>query len=315
VTWQPHARPADVTTVAVVGAGLIGAGWTAYFLARGLDVRVYDPSIAAAGSVKGQVLAMWPAMVAAGIAKSAGLREPIVCRSLEDACSGAGFVQENGPERVELKRALMAQIDAALPPGVVIASSSSSLLPSNYQGDAATPARILAAHPFNPPSLVPLVEIAGGALTAPEAIDWTIDFFRRIGKAPVKVRREVPGYIANRMAAALYREAVHLVASGVASVADVDAAIVNGPGLRWAVMGPHMLYHLGGGPGGYAHYLDHLGPAQEARWATLETAPLDATLKVELVTQLQQELTTLAGRDPAMIRDEGITSILAMRRR
>ena len=313
MTWTPHIAPEQARTVAIVGAGLIGSGWAAYFLARGLAVRVHDPSEAAASAVPAHVRTAWPAMHRAGIAADASPGAPVLCATLEEACSGADFVQENGPEQADLKRDLMARIAAAVPAGVVIASSSSSLLPSDYQRDAAAPQRILAAHPFNPPSLVPLVEVAGGALTAPEAVDWALAFFGCVGKVPVRVRREVPGYIANRMTAALYREAVHLVASGVASVADVDAAVVNGPGLRWAVMGPHLLYHLGGGTGGYAHYLDHLGAAQEARWATLETAPLTPALKATLVAQLEESLAALKGADPAALRDNGITTLLAMR--
>jgi 3-hydroxyacyl-CoA dehydrogenase len=205
----------------------------------------------------------------------------------------------------------MARIDSAAAPDVVIASSSSSLLPSDYQQDAAHPSRILAAHPFNPPSLVPLVEVAGGVLTDPDAVDWALAFFRHVGKRPIHVKREQPGLVANRMTAALFREAVDLVASGVASVEDVDAAICHGPGLRWAVMGPHLLYHLGGGAGGYRHYLDHLGPSQEARWASLRTTALTPDVRQRLIEGVEAELGALGLTAPEQRRDAAMADILA----
>ncbi len=309
---HPLGDPRAVDTVALIGSGLIGAGWAAYFLARGLSVRCYDPDPAAFERMRGSIAAVWPHMRRAGLAATDDPPPFEAFDTIEAACAGAGFIQENGPENLAVKQRLMQQIDAAAAPGAVIASSTSSLLPTDFQSLAARPDRILAAHPFNPPSLVPLVEIVGGDLTAPEAVDWAMAFFAQVGKRPIRVRREVPGYVANRMTAALYREAVDLVASGVATVEDVDAAIASGPGLRWAVMGPHLLYHLGGGPGGYRHYLDHLGPAQERRWATLKTPELTADLKAELVAGVEAEIAALGGGDLETRRDEALAEILAI---
>src|SRR5262249_54332596 len=154
-------------------------------------------------------------------------------------------------------------------PNVILASSSTALMPSDIQARCSDPARVIVAHPFNPPHLVPLVEIVGGTRTAPAVIERALAFFKEIGKAPIHLKKELPGHLANRLQAALYREAVHLVASGAASVADVDAAVTNGPGLRWAIMGPHLTYHVGGGRGGIAEYFEKLGPSQQARWADL----------------------------------------------
>jgi 3-hydroxyacyl-CoA dehydrogenase len=294
-----------------VGAGLIGAGWAAYFLAQGLEVWACDPSPAAPERLAAAVQGVWPLMRRAGLVRVQGDAPAVHFAELDAVCGQAQFILENGPEEIGAKRALMARIDAAAPPGVVIASSSSSLMPSHYQQDAAQPGRILAAHPFNPPSLVPLVEIAGGALTDEDAVDWTLDFFRHVGKRPIHVKREQPGLVANRMTAALFREAVDLVASGVASVADIDAAICNGPGLRWAVMGPHLLYHLGGGAGGYRSYLDHLGPSQEARWASLRTTALTPEVRDRLVEGVDAELQALDLTDPEQFRDAAMADILA----
>jgi carnitine 3-dehydrogenase len=306
-------RPAPdaVRRVGLVGAGLIGAGWAAYFLAQGLEVFAFDLSPAAADRMDGLIRNVWPVMRRAGLVRVDGEPPSVRFGSLSEICTVADLVIESGPESLPVKRALMTEIDAVTRPDVVIASSSSSLLPSDYQRDAAQPGRILGAHPFNPPSLVPLVEIVSGDRTAPDAADWSMAFFKAIGKRPIRVRREQPGFIANRMTAALYREAVDLVASGVASVEDVDAAICYGPGLRWAVMGPHLLYHLGGGAGGYRHYLDHLGPSQEARWATLRSSPLSPEVRTALVDGVEEEMQALALTAPEALRDAALADILS----
>ena len=312
---QQEQRPAPdaARRVGLVGAGLIGAGWAAYFLAQGLEIWAYDPSPDAPEALRAQVAGVWPLMRRAGLVHIEGDAPPVRFASLAEVCAGADFILEQGPESIALKRALMAEIDALAAPHVVIASSSSSLLPTDYQKDAAHPGRILGAHPFNPPSLVPLVEVVGGVLTDASSVDWTVAFFRAVGKQPVRVNREQPGFVANRMASALYREAVDLVATGVASVEDVDAAISHGPGLRWAVMGPHLLYHLGGGAGGYRSYLDHLGPSQEVRWASLNTTALTPEVREQLIAGVQAELAALGLSRPEEARDEAIADILAAR--
>jgi carnitine 3-dehydrogenase len=255
--------PPSIRRVAVVGAGTIGASWTAYFLAHGLDVTVSDPAATAPDLVKRTIDRVWPSLVQLGLAPEAS---PDRVRFVSDpvaAVEGAEFVQENGPEKEDLKIALFARLDAALPVATIIASSSSGLLISRIQSGCAHPERTVIGHPFNPPHLMPLVEVVGGERTSGDTIARTMAFYREIGKHPIHIRAEVTGHIANRLQAALWREAIHLVDTGVASVADVDAAVSYGPGLRWALMGPSLTFHLGGGEGGMEHFMAHLaGPMQ-----------------------------------------------------
>ena len=302
-----------VEQIGLVGAGLIGAHWAAYFLAQGFAVSAFDPDPRAPARVAATVAEIWPVMRQAGLVRIAGEPPAVAFAPLRDVCGRADFIMENGPETVEAKTALIAEIDAMTAPEVIIASSSSSLLPSDYQSQAAQPGRVLGAHPFNPPSLIPLVEIVPGRLTEAASVEWAMKFFADIGKHPIHVRREQAGFVANRMTAALFREAVDLVASGVATVEDVDAAICQGPGLRWAVMGPHLLYHLGGGEGGYRHYLEHLGPSQEARWATLRTSALTPALREQLIAGVEDELRALGMEAPASQRDQALGEILRLR--
>jgi carnitine 3-dehydrogenase len=299
--------------IGIVGAGLIGAHWAAYFLAQGFAVSAFDPDPRAAARLSAIVADIWPVMQQAGLVRLSGTPPSVAFAPLREVCSRADFIMENGPETVAAKTALIAEIDAMAASDVIIASSSSSLLPSDYQSQAAQPGRVLGAHPFNPPSLIPLVEIVPGRLTAAASIEQAMKFFADIGKHPIHVRREQAGFVANRMTAALYREAVDLVASGVATVEDVDAAICHGPGLRWAFMGPHLLYHLGGGEGGYRHYLDHLGPSQEARWATLRTSSLTPALREQLIAGVEDELRALRMKEPAQQRDKGLGALLQLR--
>jgi carnitine 3-dehydrogenase len=299
--------------IGIVGAGLIGAHWAAYFLAQGFAVSAFDPDPRAAARLSAIVADIWPVMQQAGLVRLSGTPPSVAFAPLREVCSRADFIMENGPETVAAKTALIAEIDAMSAPDVIIASSSSSLLPSDYQSQAAQPGRVLGAHPFNPPSLIPLVEIVPGRLTTADSVEQAMTFFADIGKHPIHVRREQAGFVANRMTAALYREAVDLVASGVATVEDVDAAICHGPGLRWAFMGPHLLYHLGGGEGGYRHYLAHLGSSQEARWATLRTSSLTPALREQLIAGVEDELRALQMKEPAQQRDKGLGALLQLR--
>lgn len=281
-------RSEEVRTVAVIGCGLIGGAWAAYFLSRGLDVRAYDPlpdGEARLAAVVKDALADLEMLGGARL----GQGELSYFVDMADAVAGADYVQENAPEKIALKQDLLQAIDALAPADVVIGSSTSSFPASDLQAKCAHPQRVVVAHPFNPPHLVPLVEIVRGGLTDPPAQDAAYRFFERIGKAPVRVAKEAVGHLANRMSAALWREAVHIVAEGIASVEDVDRAIRFGPGLRWAIDGPHMLYHLGGGEGGIDAYLRHLGPAQEARWATLGAPTLDADTCGKLIAGVAEE--------------------------
>jgi carnitine 3-dehydrogenase len=299
----------NVQRVAVVGTGVIGISWAAHFLAHGLDVVATDPAPGAEERLRADVAAIWRTV------------QPVAGASLERlsftadagaAAAGADFVQENGPEREDVKHWLFAVLDEAARPEVVLASSSSGLLPSVIgRGAPGHPERVLIGHPFNPPHLIPLVEVVPGEKTAEEAVEAAIAFYAAVGKKPIRLRQEVPGHIANRLQAALWQEAYSLVERGVATVADIDTAIANGPGLRWAVLGPFLNKHLSGGPGGIAHDLEHLGPPTEKWWRDLGQVTLTPELVAKLVAGVDEEL---AGMDPAELvarRDVVLNALLA----
>jgi carnitine 3-dehydrogenase len=303
----------SVQRVAVVGTGVIGASWAAHFLARGLDVVATDPSPGAEDRLRSDVAAIWP-----GLAPVAGASPERLTFTADpgEAAAQADFVQENGPEREDVKHRLFAVLDEAARPEVVLASSSSGLMPSVIaRGCPAHPERVLIGHPFNPPHLIPLVEVVPGEKTAEEAVAAAVAFYTAVGKKPIRLRQEVPGHIANRLQAALWQEAYSLVERGVATVADVDTAIANGPGLRWAVLGPFANQHLSGGPGGIAHILEHLGPPTEKWWRDLGQVTLTPELNATLVAGVDEEL---AGVDPAELvarRDAVLNALLAAKAR
>ncbi|MBT5415650.1 MAG: 3-hydroxyacyl-CoA dehydrogenase [Rhodospirillaceae bacterium] len=249
--------PDSVSRVAIVGTGTIGASWCTYFLARGMAVAAYDPMAGAEARTRGFVERAWRDLEALGLVRDgAGPDALSFAASLEDAVAEAEFIQENGPEDQAKKGALFAAIDAACPPETIIASSTSALVMSPIQAHCARPERCVNAHPFNPPHLMPLVEVSGGDRTEDEAIAWTMKFYTAIGRVPVRLNREVYGHIANRLQYALYNEAVRIVLDGIANVADVDAAVRNGPGLRWGIQGPFLNYHLAGGEGGLERFYE-----------------------------------------------------------
>ncbi|HUA55948.1 MAG TPA: 3-hydroxyacyl-CoA dehydrogenase NAD-binding domain-containing protein [Candidatus Sulfotelmatobacter sp.] len=297
-----------VRTVAVVGAGTIGASWAAWFLARGCDVVASDPASGGEAFVRRFVAEAWPALIRLGLAAGADPgRLRFTADPVEAACLG-DMVQESAPERLELKQELLGRIDAALAPERVIASSTSGFTVSAMQVRMRHPERLVVGHPFNPPHVIPLVEVVGGGRTAEAAVDWALAFYRAVGKHPIRILKEVPGHLANRLQMALWREAVHMVAEGVASVADVDAAIALGPGLRWAIMGPALTFHLAGGEGGMAHFLDHFGGFMEARWRELGSPKLTPELGRKLIDGVAEEaagrsVTALAGQRDACLLD------------
>ncbi|SCK06589.1 3-hydroxyacyl-CoA dehydrogenase [Variovorax sp. HW608] len=293
----------DVKRVAVVATGVIGASWAAYFLARGLDVDATDPSPGAEERLRGAVAQHWPTLARFGLAEGASVDRLRFHARLEDAVAEADFVQENGPERLDVKAELFRRMDAAARPHVILASSSSGLAISGVQAQCAHPERVVLGHPFNPPHLIPLVEVVGGERTSADAIARTMAFYAAIGKRPIHVRREVKGHIANRLQAALWREAFHLVDQGVASVADIDTAIAHGPGLRWAVMGPFMNLHLSGGAGGIAHVLDHLGGPIEEWWHDLGAPSMTTELKKRVAAGVADELGERRTADLEAARD------------
>ncbi len=255
----------EVRRVAVLGAGTIGASWTALFLAGGLEVSIYDPAAGTETRVKAFVERAWPTLERLGLVRVAAPAAPSFHQSPAAAVEGAGWVQENGPENLEAKRALYAAMEPGLGADAVVASSTSGIMPSELQAGRQGEGRYIVAHPFNPPHLIPLVELVGGRATEPAAIDRAEAFYQSVGKVTIRVRREVPGHVVNRMQAALWREAINLVLAGVADLEDVDRGIAYGPGLRWAIMGPHATHHLAGGRGGLRHLLEHIGPGLQ-RW-------------------------------------------------
>ena len=260
----------EIKRVAVVGTGVIGASWAAQFLAKGLDVSAYDPGPGAEDRLREFVDGAWPALSQLGLSSGASVKRLSFSAELAEALEEVDFVQENGPEREDIKIETYAKMDELLPADIILASSSSGLTMSPIQEGCRHAERCLIGHPFNPPHLIPLVEVVGGQKTSPKAIEQAIDFYTSIGKHAIHVRKELPGHVANRLQAALWREVVHLVDEEVVSVADVDAAICWGPGLRWGAMGPVMLTHLGAGAaGGLRKMLDHLGGPLESWWRVL----------------------------------------------
>jgi 3-hydroxyacyl-CoA dehydrogenase len=301
-----------VTRVAVVGTGVIGASWTALFLARGLDVVASDPAPDAEKRLRAGIAEHWPVLERRGLAEGAAPERLTFVTDPADAVAEAGFVQENGPERLDVKHQLFARLDAAAPPGTVLASSSSGLLPSAIaRGCPGHPDRVLIGHPFHPPHLIPLVEVVPGERTSPAAVDQAMAFYTALGKRPIRLRQELPGHVANRLQAALWREAYSLVDRGVASVADIDTAIAHGPGLRWAILGPFLNQHLSGGAGGIAHVLAHLGPPMEAWWNDLGRPALTPELVAALVAGVDAELAGISATDLEARRDSVLDALLA----
>lgn len=285
-----------IQRIGLVGAGTIGVSWAAYFLAQGLEVIAWDPDASAREAFADRVATD---MVTLGVAP----QPPKIAASQAQAVAEAHLVVESAPESVVLKRRLLRELQAAAPAQALIASSTSSLRHSDIAGEIADPSRVVIAHPFNPPHLVPLVELYGPDL---DVVKRLAAFYRRIGKQPVVMRKEMVGHIANRLSSALWREALYLLQEGVASVEEIDRAVTAGPGRRWAIQGPFLTYHLGGGRGGIRHYLDHLGPSQEYRWASLGEPVMDEAFKQHIVEGVDaairgQAIAPLVERRDAML--------------
>ncbi len=278
-----HASFSSVHTIACVGAGTIGAGWAAYFLAKGYHVRVWDPAPDATAKVRQLIDAAWPALTQLGLHPDASPANFTVHTDLAEAVTGVGFVQESAPEVLELKQNLLADIDAVTAPGVVIASSTSGYSMTDMATRAADPSRLVVGHPFNPPYLIPLVEVVGGKFTGPSAVQWAAGFYEYIGKSVITLDREVPGFIANRLQEALWREALHMIDNGEATVEQIDRSITDGPGLRWPIHGPMTTFHLAGGQGGMRHMLEHFGPSLKSPWTRLEAPELTDALRENVI--------------------------------
>lgn len=276
-----------IRTIAVIGTGTIGASWTALFLGAGKVVRASDPAPGAEERLRAAVGQAWPSLEALGRHGDQTAEEALARLTFHadpaEAATGADFVQENAPERIEIKRDTYAKLESALRDDVIIASSTSGIMPSELQAGMTHPERLVVGHPFNPPHLVPLVEIVPGGQTSEQVAEDATAFYRAIGKTPVRLHKEVTGHIANRLQGAILREAVYLALEGVASVKDIDLALAEGPGQRWSIMGQCAVFNLAGGIGGMAHFLEHLGPAVQDWWDDLGAPKLDDAAKKVLI--------------------------------
>jgi carnitine 3-dehydrogenase len=305
-------RPEAVGTVAVVGTGVIGGGWAAHFLRRGYDVVAWDPAPEAEHRLSELLDTAWPSLEKLGLGAGAGRDRLRWVDTLEDALADSDFVQESSPEVLEAKVALLAEIDRLTSPEVVVASSTSGLLMSDMAVDCTNPGRFLVGHPFNPPYLIPLVEVVGGRKTDPDAVTWAEAFYTAAGKTSLTMEQEVPGFVGNRLQEALWREALHMVDSGQATVQQIDDSIAHGPGLRWAIMGPMLTFHLAGGPGGIGHMLDHFGPALLEPWTRLEAPPLTPELRDRVVAGAVEAAGGRSVSELAQERDAFLVDLLLL---
>jgi 3-hydroxyacyl-CoA dehydrogenase len=300
--------------VAIVGTGLIGASWASLFLAKGLQVVATDPAPNAEASLRKFVETAWLPLKRLGLSAGASQSNLKFTTDLAQAVAGVDLVQENGPERIEFKQKLYGQLDELLAPEVIIASSSSGLTMSEIQKGAKThPERCVIAHPFNPPHLIPLTEIVGGAKTSEATIQRVTEFYSSIGQKTVRVNKEMPGHVANRLQSALAREVYYLVAEGVVSAADVDTALSWGPGLRWGVMGNMMLNHLGGGPGGIEHFFHQFSGPMTAWWKTLGSPVLTPEVQQNLIDSVHAEVGSRSIAELEAERDEVLLGLLELR--
>lgn len=300
----------EITKTAVIGAGVIGASWTALFLAAGMDVNIYDPSETAKQDVNEYVERAWPTLLELGLAIEGRKGKLYFFDKASDAVKGAQFIQENVPERIEIKHALFAEIEPHLLEDAIVCSSASGLMVSEMQKGWQNPSRFILGHPFNPPHLIPLVELLANEKTDDEVLEIAEAFYKQVGKITIRVNKEVPGHVANRLQAALWREAIHLVDTGVASVEDVDKAVWSGPGLRWAAMGPHMLFHLGAGAGGLEEFCNRYTPSFHRWWEDLGEVQLNKELAEKLSSGVKEEASGKQVEDMSQTRDELISAML-----
>ncbi len=302
--------PSSITRITSIGAGPIGGGWTAHFLARGYDVTAYLHDASETGAFYEILHTAWKSLTDLGLAAGASLDRLRIATDLEAALEGAEFVQESAPERLEIKQALYQRLGLILPTDVVIGSSTSGLMMTEIQANCATPERCVIGHPFNPPYLLPLVEIVGGEQTSPEAVAWAGKFYEIAGKAPLMMKKEIPGFVATRLQEALWREALHMVANGEATPEDIDIALMNGPAPRMVSQGQCMAFHVACGAGGMATNLDQFGPALKLPWTRLEAPELTKELRDRMVDGCNAVAGDRDFEDMAAQRDREIVAVL-----
>ena len=299
-----------IKTFAAIGTGVIGSGWVARALAHGLDVYVWDPADGAEQRLRANVANAWPALERVGLKPGASPERLRFVSTIEACVKDADFIQESAPERESLKLELHAQISQAAKPDAIIASSTSGLLPSDFYARATRPERCIVGHPFNPVYLLPLVEVLGGKHTAPETIDAALQIYRTLGMRPLQVRKEVPGFIADRLLEALWREALHLVNEGVATTGEIDDAIRFGAGIRWSFMGSFLTYTLAGGDAGMRHFMQQFGPALELPWTKLIAPELTDALIDRVVDGTTEQQAGRSIKSLERYRDECITEVI-----
>ena len=290
-----------IRRIAVVGTGVIGASWAAEYLARGYDVVATDPAPNAESNLRKMIDQAWKDLTSVGLSAGASRDRLSFTTNMKEALVHADLIQENGPERPDFKIKLYAEMDAIAPLDSLLASSSSGITPSVIQSQCKHPERVVIGHPFNPPHVIPLVEVVGGNKTSPDAVEQAIRFYASIGKKPIHLKKELPGHVANRFQAALYREMLYLIEQSVLSVEDADAAVCYGPGLRWGVMGQSLQWHLGGGEGGINHFMEHLMTPLEAMMKMLGTPNVTPELKQKIINGVMREA---AGRSVDQLAQE-----------
>lgn len=299
-----------IKTFAALGSGVIGSGWVARALAHGLDVVAWDPAPGAEAALRTRIANAWPALQKQGLAPGASQERLRFVETVEECVRDADFIQESAPERLDLKLDLHARISAAARPEAIIGSSTSGLLPSEFYADAVHPERCVVGHPFNPVYLLPLVEVVGGEKTAPEAVQAAIKIYTALGMRPLHVRKEVPGFIADRLLEALWREALHLVNDGVASTGEIDDAIRFGAGLRWSFMGTFLTYTLAGGNAGMRHFMAQFGPALQLPWTYLPAPELTETLIDRVVEGTSEQQGSRSIAELERYRDDCLLAVL-----
>lgn len=312
MTNATYLRPQDIRSVAVIGAGSVGASWATLFLAHDIEVIAHDPALNVVARVRAFVENAWPSLRSLGIAstESAPLEKLRFATSATEAAAQADLVQENVLEKLELKAQVLSEVDAAASPDKIIISSTGGIPPTALQASCRHPERFVVVHPFNPSHLMPLVEVVAGKRTAPEVVEWAMEFSRRIGKQPIRLNAEAPGHMTNRLQAALLREAVYCLVEGIASARDIDAALRYGLAPRWTLMGSLLTLHLAGGPGGMAGILDHAGAAMEEWWTPLGQPKLTPEVKAKVVAAADEVAHGWPISEWVRWRDENLVRVL-----
>jgi len=307
------AKDGEIRNIAIVGTGVIGASWAAYYLSRGFNVTATDPAPNAEAGLRKYIDEAWKTLSKNGLSAGASRDRLTFEPNMALALAKADFVQENAPERPDFKAKLFAEMDDATPPNSILASSSSGITMDVIQSACKRPERSVIGHPFNPPHVIPLVEVVGGAKTSPQTIEKAMAFYSSIGKKPIRLFKALPGHVANRLQAAIYKEVLYLIQQGVLSVADADVAVSYGPGPRWGVMGPSLQWHLGGGPGGINHFMEHLMGPLEGMMKALGTPNITPDLKQTVANEVMRIAGSRTVEQLAAKENEVLTELLSSR--